>query len=293
MSIHPGASTFPHDRTFDSPGGEVENGGMPYVEQTEDRISPAERAVCYYTLPRAATPVSAGVLAVYGVLLAEAAAVLCYGAAADNDGWVRAGAWALGILAVGGLAWSFLIALAKDVRRRRLLAAARCRTEAPDSGELPDPFAGHALLKRPLRPSGALFACSDNEGLIHCFVDVRSPRTFWRVTSSLDEPLFDLMSLQGPRSFFLTPWSGAQPGRIGLFLSNEKRCEIRQGFGWRGPVTHVLPRGDGEPYVVRQGGVFHRDRLVGRIYALRRTLYLDIEREHLSEGVLGTFISAR
>lgn len=275
------------------PGGEVDNGRMPYVEQPEDRISPAERAVCYYTLPRAATPVSAGMLAVYGVLLAEAAAVLCCGATADNEEWVRAGAWALGLLAVGGLAWFFLIALAKDVRRRRLLAAARTQTAAQDSEDLPDPFAGHALLKRPLRPAGALFACSDNEGLIHCFVDVRRPRAFWRVTSSLDEPLFDLMALQGPRSFFLTPWSAAQPGRIGLFLQNEKRFEIRQGFGWRGPVTHVLPRGEGETYVIRQGGVFHKDRLVGRIYALRRTLYLDIEREHLADGVLGTFIAAR
>jgi hypothetical protein len=76
-------------------------------------------------------------------------------------------------------------------------------------------------------------------------------------------------------------------------VSNEKRCEIRQGFGWRGPVTHVLPRGDGEAYAIRQGAVFHKGRLVGRVYPLRRTLYLDIEREHLSEGVLGTFIAAR
>lgn len=266
---------------------------MPYVEQPEDRISPAERAVCYYTLPRAATPVSAGMLAVFGVLLAEAAALLVYGAVADNDAWVRVGATALGILAVGGLAWFFLIALAKDVRRRRLLAAARRQPEVPDPEELPDPFAGHALLKRPLRPAGSLFACSDNEGRIHCFVDVRRPRAFWRVSSPLSEPQFELMSLQGPRSFYLTPWSAAQPGRIGLFLKNEKRFEIRQGFGWRGPVTHVLPRGDGEAYLVRQGGVFHKERLVGRIYTLRRTLYLDIEREHLADGVLGTFISTR
>ena len=44
-------------------------------------------------------------------------------------------------------------------------------------------------------------------------------------------------------------------------------------------------------YRIRQGNIYLDKMLVGRMYALRKSLYLDIETEHLDKGILGLFIT--
>jgi len=46
-------------------------------------------------------------------------------------------------------------------------------------------------------------------------------------------------------------------------------------------------------YVVIHGCIYADGRLIGRIYRLRSSFYLDIEKEHASFGMLAYFIAAQ
>jgi len=45
-------------------------------------------------------------------------------------------------------------------------------------------------------------------------------------------------------------------------------------------------------YRIEHRCIYHADRLVGRIYFLRRSLYLDIENDHFNLGILAYYAVA-
>ena len=274
---------------IDTAGRLGENNGMK-ADLPEDRLSEYERAVCYNTIPRVVSPVTFSLVLVYAVCLVEAVLALAYGLAAHHQPWTTAGAVSLAGLIVFGLSAFFIRSLVNEVRERYLLALARQLPDAAETEDVPDPFADHVLLKRPAEPKSALYACTSDDGKIRYCVEVRRPHRHWRVRTDVDAPAFDVLAFGGPRSFEMFSGRSA-PGRAGVFRGKSLVAELRRRFSWTGISTHIIARDGGEPWVFVRGGIHHRGRLVGRVYEIRSWLYLDVEAEHATDGVLGLFLT--
>jgi len=260
------------------------------ADMPEDRLGEFERVVCYNTLPRVVAPVTISLVMVYAFCLLEAVLALAYGLAAQRQTWAMAGAWSLAGLIFFGLLAFFVRALLNDARRRYLLAEARRAPEAASENDTPDPFAGHLLFKRPAAPEGNLYACTSDEGVLRYTVELRRPHRHWRVCTGVDIPVFDVLAYHGWRSFDL--FSGRTvPYRAGIYRDNALIAALQRQFSWSGMYAQVVPREGGEPHVYAQGGIYHRGRLVGRIYEIRAWIYLDIEAEHTTEGVLALYFT--
>ncbi len=260
------------------------------ADMPEDRLSEYERVVCYHTLPRVAAPVTLSLVLVYGFCLLEAVLALAYGLTAHAQAWTTAGAWSLAGLVVFGMAAFFLRALLNDARERYLLAEARRMPECAPASGVPDPFAGHLLFKRPAEPKGELFACTSDGGAVRYSIEVRRPHRHWRVCTGVDIPVFDVLAFHGVRSFEMFPGRSA-PGRAEVYRDNVLLAEIQRRFSWSGVRTQITPREGGVPWLFFREGIYHNGRLVGRIYEVRSWLYLDVETEHATDGVLALYLT--
>ncbi len=260
------------------------------ANQPEDRLSGFERAVCYNTIPRVAAPVTLSLVFVYAFCLLEAVLALAYGLTARNQSWATAGAAALAVLVVFGMVAFFIRALVNDARQRFMLAEAHLTPEPSPVNDIPDPFAGHLLFKRPAEPTGDLFACTSDEGAMRYSVEVRRRHRHWRVCTGVDLPEFDVLAFHGVRSFEMFPGRSA-PYRAGVYRNNLLLAEIQRRFSWTEASTQITAREGGAPWVFIHGGIYHHERLVGRIYEVRSWLYLDIETDHATEGVLALFLT--
>ena len=256
----------------------------------EDRLSDYERVVCYNTLPRVVTPVTLSLVLVYAFCLLEAVLALAYGLTAHKETWTTAGTASLAGLVIFGLAAFFIRALVSDARQRYLLALARQAPEPTAANDIPDPFAGHLLFKRPAEPAGDLFACTSDEGAMRYSVEVRRQHRHWRVCTGVDIPVFDVLAFHGVRSFEMFPGRSA-PGRAEVYRDKVLLAEIQRRFSWAEVSTQITPREGGVPWMFVHGGIYQHGRLVGRIYEIRTWLYLDIEAEHATDGVLALFLT--
>jgi hypothetical protein len=264
-----------------------------------DHITAWERAVCYYTLPRVITPVAYGLIVIYTILLFQGLAIMIAGVVIPDTAWVRFGSTAIIVLVMGGLAVFMARALVNDIRTRRALGAAAGVPDPgdSDSGEdLPDPFEGHILLKRPVRVPGTLYSCTTEDASIQYFIehDARkrslfplARRDWWRIKTPQDEEVCTIEIERGGGSFLI----GSLPGRLRVTRNGDGIAHIHTRFGVTVPGTQIHMENHETPgYLIRNRSIDHAGRLVGRIYRLRYSCYLDIEEKHFNEGILAWFI---
>jgi len=264
----------------------------------QEHLSDYERAVCYYTLPRVISPVTFGTICVYCVLLAQTLAATCYGWYTNDRAWTVGGVVAfLWLIALGSIL--FLIrAFVNEVRERRALAQAHGMQDAvPASSEIPDPFGGHVLLRHRAAARGRLFSCTENDASLQYFVDSpqehfvnfgKRGKDHWNVRTKHDTEYCHIQVLRGLPSFTLDP---ALPGKLSVTKDDMEIARIVSRFSFQAPTTEIqILQPNPRKYVVRRQGIYHQDRLVGRMYSLRQSNYLDVEESHFNEGILAYFV---
>ena len=262
---------------------------MAVAEQTRDRLSPSERAVCYFTLPRLLSPVSLALMLGYFVCLALAASVLVAGIRLDNHSWIRVSTYALALLVPFGLVVFFLRALLNDIRGRRALRRAMAAHVEEGEDGLPDLFAGHVLLKHPMHTEKGLYSCTRDDGAIVYFVEKAVGGRRWRVRNAHYEEVCRIEALHGVPSFSFLP----EPLRRLKVVDEEGvAAEVFPVASLKTTAADIhCTRPATMDYRVKRNGIYREKRLVGRIYSLRQHVYLDIEEAHLHPGVLAYFIA--
>lgn len=255
----------------------------------QEHLTDFERAICYYALPKMVNPITLGVVVAYAVCLLEAAGALAYGLAAGHDTWTMAGTVSLAALVLFGLVVFTGRALVNEVRRRRLMAAARGVPDAlravPD---IPDPFANHVLLSHPTHHPRRHFECHEEGERTHILVDRAPGGAWWRLTTREGAEVCRVKVEQRAQSFAL---SMGGPGRLSVYKDDKPIALIRHRFSLAAPHVDIESPPDHLPYTrhIHGDSILFEKRRVGRIYRLRGYLYLDIERAVFDEAILGYF----
>lgn len=261
---------------------------MTAVESKDDHLTDYERAICYYALPRIVSPITLGVIVAYGVCVFEALAALIYGLLAQNAVWVEWGAWALAGTMILGIVVFMGRAFLNDLRQRKLLAAARGVPDAlGDIRDVPDPFAGHLLLKHPRTARGVLLECHESEAVTRYTLEYRPGDRCWEIKTPDGEPVCRVVKVSGPPSFML---SIGIPRRLHVYRGDARIAEIVQRFSFSAPEVEIrCLEPPGRAYHIRGQSVFADTFMAGRTYELRGSIYLDIRREALHDALLGFF----
>ena len=263
---------------------------MAQAELPQDHLSDYERAVCYYALPRTRHPLTFGLIAAYAVCLLEAVGAVAYGLFWDSERVLYFGIYAFGTLVFFGVIVFFMRALIDDVRRLKLLNQARKVPDAPAHlQDLPNPFENHVLLRRPAHAGSALYACTEADATIQYLVDVNPDSGHWRIKTPQDVEVCSVKVVEGPASFQFTQ---DLPRRISISAGEKQLGQIRRRFSFDTAVATIEPADKRQPkYTIRRSGVYLGDRLVGRLYHLRGSYYLDIEKKAFSELVVAYFVT--
>lgn len=253
--------------------------------KTGERLSEYERAVCYYALPRTTSPLTFGLVIAYAVVLLEAILFLGWAVWQENE---RLLPWAVaavvGAILLGVVA--FLIrAILNDVRQRRLLTAAQHAPAVETDLKAPSLLARHRLYAMPARAK-APFIISDADDAPMFAVE----RTGFG---------YDLVPVDGSKALHLDirrrstgfTLSRGTPARIRVRRDEDTLAEVRSRPTLGMPRVAIQCMKSGEAIVAKGSALYRGDRLVGRVYHLRSTAYLDIEEEACHEGVLAFFVA--
>ncbi len=261
---------------------------MTLPDPKDERLTEFERAVCYDTLPQVTRPMTLGVIAAYAVVLFVAFVSMAYGIRSNEAAWKSRGAGAFALVVVGGLVGFTYRATANAVRRRAALVEAG---EVPnvESGfdELPDPFAGHALL-RYYRQTGGERIVTGNRGETVYTIVPRDSGQAWNAQDPAGEVAFRVEATAPSRSF---SFDAGTPAALSV-LRNGAEC-ARVARRWSlgpGRVEISGERQPAKPLVFRSGGLFDGEALVGRIYSIRNYLYLDVKQSYVDDGLLAFYV---
>lgn len=262
---------------------------MTRIEMPHEPLSDYERAVCYYTLPRISNTVTVGLIVVYAICVLEALGAVVYGLMWDNNDVAVVGSWALGGIVVFGVVAFMVRAIVAEVRQRRALAIAKNIPDAVSSiQDIPDPFGDHILLRHPLHQRGDLFPCTDNAGKLVYFVESAPESAWWKVKDPQDKEVLRVHVRGGAGSFSL---GEGIPSRLSVLVGSEEVAQIHRKFSFTTSAIEVeCNKPERKAYTIRNEGVYRDKRLVGRIYYLRKSLYLDIEEKELNDALLGLFV---
>lgn len=253
-----------------------------------DRLTDYERAICYYALPKVINPITLGIIVAYAVCVFEALAALTFGLVARRVPWIEGGAWALAAILVFGIVVFMGRAFLNELRQRRLLAAARGVPDALSGiRDVPDPFIDHVLLRHPAGARGLHFDCTGGDTATRYHIDVAPGGAWWTIQTPEGEEVCRVKVVSGPPSFMI---SMGVPSRLTVYKGEEIIAEIVRRFSFSSLVVDIsCLKPSATKYLVRGQTVFREDVMVGRIYELRRSVYLDIKRDALHEALLGFF----
>jgi len=263
---------------------------MARRELPTDHLSDYERAICYYSLPSVLSPVTQGLVVVYACIILEAVGVMLIGFVTGRNDWTIWGAVAFNVVVVFGLVVFTARALLAEIRHRKMVAAARGVPDAAvDEDDLPDPFETHLLIQRPLSVEGKVFWCADTEGTVLYLVESEAHGRAWTVKTPESEEVCTVRARTRNRSFLLRI---GPPHHLTVSAKGEEVAQIHTCFSFTAPWIRITCSQPGlRTYAIRQEGIYIDNKLVGRIYALRKTLYLDIDKAYFSEGILAHFVT--
>lgn len=252
-------------------------------------ITPYERAVCYYTLPKVTHPVTLGIILVYTLCVLEALAALAYGLYTKDMDWITGGAYAFAGIVGFGVVVFFARALLNDVRRRKALAEARRSPMATPAEDVPDPFADHVLLMHPAHASGSLFECSGGDDTMRHVVEHLPHSREWIVRNSDGAEQFRVRVLKGVSSF---SFSMGRPRLLGCFRGGHEFARVLRRGRLGGAITEITSESQPPRLLhIRAQGIYIGGALHGRFYELRGNDYLDVHRDVLNDALLGFFVT--
>lgn len=252
-------------------------------------MTPYERAVCYYTLPKVIHPVTLGLISIYALCVVEAVGAFCYGIYAQDTDWTTAGGYSFaGIIAFGLVAF-FFRALFNEVRERKALAEARNSPMLTPAEDVPDPFADHLLLRHTAHAHGSLFECASGDDKLHYTVEHRPHTREWSVRDADGKVLLDVRVLKGVSSFTFTM---DRPRLIGVFQGDKQIAQILRRGGLLASSTEITSETlSPKAILVRNRGIYVNNALRGRFYVLRGDDYLDVHRDALNDALLAFFVT--
>lgn len=265
---------------------------MPKENNTAnaDQLSDYERAICYYTIPRVIHPTTLGLLIAYAVCILEALIAFIVGIVRNDPAIIKIGAGATFGIVVLGIVIFMYHALINDFRQRKALAVAKGIPNAlPDIEDVPDPFAGHILLKCPRDIGKGIFNITDNKGDIHFKVETAKSGHTWDIFTPEGEPLVQVRSGPRAKSFF---FDRGTPNQLGVFENDQEVAKLTRRFSLKTPKVFVEYRDkENKNFFIEQRGIHYGDTLIGRVYYLRKNLYLDVKEEHFNYALLAFLVA--
>jgi len=256
----------------------------------DDHLSDYERAVCYHNLPRTRKSLTMGLIIAYGVCLAEALAAICVGVYFDKADWLRLGGAAFVGLILFGIVVFTARAFLSELRARKLLAAAHGVPDARESAQdFPDPFEFHLLLRHPSHARGTLYSLTSDHDTSGYEVAIGPNHKWWNVTDVQSGEVIRVVAVEGGTSFRI---GGALPSRAEVFRNDELVARLRRPLTF-GDLEVEIEAVKPAPMVLqlRSKGFFVDNRLVGRVYNLRGSCYLDIDRRYFNDGILAYYVT--
>lgn len=263
---------------------------MTVPDPKQERLTEFERAICYDTLPRVTSPLTLGLIISYTILLAISFAAMVYGLYNDHSVYKTYGTWAFSIVVFVGLSGFVYRALANAIRERAALAEAE-RLPNVESGfdELPDPFEHHALIRYYRHQGDKSKVLTGNKGETLYHATCGNGGHTWEIVDPAGEPVVSVEA-RGPTQSF--SFNSGTPRRAVVFRQDDETGEILRHFSFGAGRVEILSRRKPErPLVFRNGGLYDGAELVGRVYAMRNYLYLDVRRTYLDDALLGFFVA--
>lgn len=258
-----------------------------------DHLTDYERVVCYYTVPRVTHPLTYPLIIAFTVCLFEALGALAIGLWFDKLLWTNAGAIALACLIFFGIVAFMGRAFLSDVRRRKALEQARSAPNAPvrvvESGEeIPNPFAHHLLLWRPVATPNQLYLCPLGlPPVLYAAVETAPNGRSWVLTTGDGKEYCTVRAAGAVPSF---TFGRAAARHLSVMHAGEAIGAIQHWAAIREPgaLLHTVAPHPFDLHIHNES--IHRDdRLVGRIYELRGHCYLDVENDSFCEALVAFF----
>lgn len=262
----------------------------PDARSRDDHLTDYERAVCYHNLPRTRNALTMGLIIAYGVCLAEALAAICVGVYFEKPDWLRFGVVAFVSLILFGMVVFTARAFLSELRARKLLAATQGVPDARESAQdFPDPFEFHILLRHPSHARGTLYSLTDNHDTSGYEVETAPNHKWWKVTDVQSGEVIRVAATEGGKSFRI---GGVLPSRAEVFRNDVRVATLRRPLTF-GDLEVEIEAVKPAPLVVqlRNKGFFVDNRLVGRVYNLRGSCYLDMDRRFFNDGVLAYYVT--
>lgn len=264
---------------------------MTHADEGPDHLSDYERAVCYYTLPRVTSPLTIGLVAAYAICLLEALGALCFGVLTGRNVWIEWGTICLAAIIVFGVVAFLIRAFLNDVRQRKSLAAAHGVPDAmPDEAEgLPDPFANHILLRLPRhRPPGPV-SITDNEGTLRYTVETGAHGRSWTIRDEAGNEYAQVLTEAKGGSFLLNQ---STPRKLVVRRGEEEIARLERGFSLMDSIVEIVCNGPTpQKFQTRGRNLYKEGKLIGRVYYIRRYIYLDVEEDSFHDGILSFFVA--
>lgn len=256
----------------------------------EDHLSDYERVVCYHSLPRTSHSLTLGLVFAYALCLLEALAAICIGVCFEKPVWLQAGAYAFVGLILFGLVVFTLRGFLSELRARKALAAAHGVPDARDSAQdFPDPFERHILLRHPAHARGTLYSLTDNHDSSGYEVETAPNHKWWNIKDVHSGAVVRVRVVTGARSFRI---GGVLPSLAKVYRDDIEVAILRRPLTLSDLEVEIIAnRPRAMTLQLRSRGFFADNRLVGRVYNLRGSCYLDIDGEFFNDGVLAYFVT--
>lgn len=263
---------------------------MATHSKADEHISDYERAVCYHTLPRVSHPLTLGLIVAYAICLVEALCAIAVGVYLNHPWWLRVGSTALIAMICFGLVVFTARAFLNELRRRRALTATHGVPDARESAsDLPDPFEDHILLHHPSHTRGTLYSLTDNHDTDGYSVTASHNRRCWVIKDLNSGDELNVETVEHGKSF---RFGLNLPALLRVTRGAQEVARIRRYLSLRETKVTIESLAPEQSTIQLQNqGFFVDNRLVGRVYFLRGSIYLDIQKAHFNDGVLAYFVT--
>lgn len=261
---------------------------MNTPDHKSERLTEFERAVCYDTLPNVTRPVTLGLIVLYTILLIASFLLMAYGLRTDHPRWELWGPRIFALVVMLGLIGFTLRAIANSVRKRAALAEAGVMPNVESGFDaLPDPFAGHALLRFYRQQGVGPRVVTGNRGETVYTVVPRDSGHAWDIQDPTGERVFRVEAAAPSRSF---SFDAGTPSALRILRGDSESGSVTRRWSLGpGRVEIYRLRQPEKPLVFRAGGIFDGEALVGRIYSIRNYLYLDVKQSYVDDSLLAFY----
>lgn len=257
---------------------------------TQEHLTEYERAIYYYTLPRIQTPFPVGVTVLYAFAMLVAGSTIVYGVSTEQPDWLRAGGIGLAFGVVVGVGTFLLRDFQNQLRERSALATAKSMPDADSQfDDIPDPFGEHVLLRYPIRHQGSSLTLEDNKGNSVFIATLSDGGKKLTMSGVEDQPQFTAQLDSRSHSFSFETGS---PSRVKVEKGGVSTATVHRHSNFGPATVDIECHGENaRNYQYRGGGLFLGEALVGRIYEVRQYHYLDIEKQHFTDGIMSFFVT--